>query len=293
MTIDLEHRYSGKVRDLYAVDDAHMLMVASDRVSVFDVILPNLVPGKGRVLTALSTWWFARTEHLVANHLVSSDPADFPAGVGPEAAGRSMLVQVTDPIRLECVARGYLFGSAWSDYEATGAVQGHALPSGLRQAEQLPAPLFTPTTKAEGSHDLPLTDAEAAVLIGDDLFEQVRDLTLKIYAFGAEHAQRNGIILADTKVEFGVLDGSVILIDEVLTPDSSRYWPADEYRVGTSPPSFDKQFVRDHYQSIGWDKEPPVPEVPADVIAGTRARYVEAYERITGLAFDTWYGEDT
>ena len=293
MSIDLEHRYSGKVRDLYTVDDAHMLMVASDRVSVFDVILPNLVPGKGRVLTALSTWWFARTEHLVANHLVSSDPADFPAGVGPEAAGRSMLVQVTDPIRLECVARGYLFGSAWSDYEATGAVQGHALPSGLRQAEQLPAPLFTPTTKAEGSHDLPLTDAEAAALIGDDLFERVRDLTLTIYAFGAEHAQRNGIILADTKVEFGVLDGSVILIDEVLTPDSSRYWPADEYRVGTSPPSFDKQFVRDHYQSIGWDKEPPVPEVPADVIAGTRARYVEAYERITGLAFDTWYGEDT
>jgi len=293
VSIDLEHRYSGKVRDLYTVDDAHMLMVASDRVSVFDVILPNLVPGKGRVLTALSTWWFADTEHLVANHLVSSDPADFPAGVGPEAAGRSMLVQVTDPIRLECVARGYLFGSAWSDYQATGSVQGHALPSGLRQAEQLPAPLFTPTTKAEGSHDLPLTDVEAAALVGDDLFEQVRDLTLMIYAFGAEHAQRNGIILADTKVEFGVLGEQVILIDEVLTPDSSRYWPADEYRIGTSPPSFDKQFVRDHYQSIGWDKKPPVPEVPADVIAGTRARYVEAYERITGLAFDTWYGDDT
>jgi len=299
VSIDLEHRYSGKVRDLYTVDDAHMLMVASDRVSVFDVILPNLVPGKGRVLTALSTWWFARTEHLVANHLVSSDPADFPAGVGPEAAGRSMLVQVTDPIRLECVARGYLFGSAWSDYEATGSVQGHALPSRMRQAEQLPAPLFTPTTKAEGSHDLPLTDAEAAALIGDDLFERVRDLTLTIYAFGAEHAQRNGIILADTKVEFGVRgglggeSGEVILIDEVLTPDSSRYWPADEYRVGTSPPSFDKQFVRDHYQSIGWDKEPPVPEVPAAVIAGTRARYVEAYERITGLDFADWYGDDT
>jgi len=299
VSIDLEHRYSGKVRDLYSVDDAHMLMVASDRVSVFDVILPNRVPGKGRVLTALSTWWFARTEHLVANHLVSSDPADFPVGVGPEAAGRSMLVQVTDPIRLECVARGYLFGSAWSDYQVTGSVQGHALPAGMRQAEQLPAPLFTPTTKAEGSHDLPLTDAGAAALIGDDLFEQVRDLTLMIYAFGAEHAQRNGIILADTKVEFGVLggneghDGSVILIDEVLTPDSSRYWPADGYRVGTSPPSFDKQFVRDHYQSIGWDKEPPVPEVPAAVIAGTRARYVEAYERITGLDFADWYGDDT
>lgn len=293
MSIDLEHRYSGKVRDLYTVDDAHMLMVASDRVSVFDVILPNLVPGKGRVLTALSTWWFARTAHLVANHLVSSDPADFPAGVGPEAAGRSMLVQVTDPIRLECVARGYLFGSAWPDYEATGSVQGHALPAGLRRAERLPAPLFTPTTKAEGSHDLPLTDAEAAALIGDDRFEEVRDLTLMIYAFGAEHALRNGIILADTKVEFGILDGNVVLIDEVLTPDSSRYWPADEYRVGTSPPSFDKQFVRDHYQSIGWDKEPPVPEVPADVIAGTRARYVEAYERITGLDFATWYGDDT
>jgi phosphoribosylaminoimidazole-succinocarboxamide synthase len=299
MTIDLEHRYSGKVRDLYTVDAGHMLMVASDRVSVFDVILPDLVPGKGRVLTALSTWWFARTEHLVANHLVSSDPADFPEGVGPEAAGRSMLVEVTDPIRLECVARGYLFGSAWNDYQATGTVQGHALPAGMAQAEQLPAPLFTPTTKAEGSHDLPLTDTEAAALIGDDLFEQVRDLTLMIYAFGAEHAQRNGIILADTKLEFGILGGldgeggEVIVIDEMLTPDSSRYWPADEYRVGTSPPSFDKQFVRDHYQSIGWDKEPPVPAVPPAVIAGTRARYVEAYERITGLDFGTWYGEDT
>jgi phosphoribosylaminoimidazole-succinocarboxamide synthase len=299
VTIDLAHRYSGKVRDLYAVDDDHMLMVASDRVSVFDVILPNPVPGKGRVLTALSTWWFAQTAHLVPNHLVSSDPADFPAGVGPEAAGRSMLVKVTDPIRLECVARGYLFGSAWSDYQATGSVQGHKLPSGLRQAEQLPAALFTPTTKAEGSHDLPLTDTEAAALIGDDLYEQVRDLTLMLYAFGAEHAQRCGIVLADTKLEFGVLGGlggeggEVIVIDEVLTPDSSRYWPADEYQVGTSPPSFDKQFVRDHYEAIGWKKEPPAPEVPADVVAGTRARYVEAYERLTGLSFDTWYGDDT
>jgi phosphoribosylaminoimidazole-succinocarboxamide synthase len=298
MTIDLQHRYSGKVRDLYAVDDERMLMVASDRVSVFDVILPNPVPGKGCVLTALSTWWFAQTAHLVPNHLVSSDPAHFPPGVGPEAAGRSMLVKVTDPIRLECVARGYLFGSAWSDYQATGSVQGHALPSGLRQAEQLPAPLFTPTTKAEGSHDLPLTDTAAAALIGDDLYEQVRDLTLMLYAFGAEHAQRCGIVLADTKLEFGIIGdgvggGRVIVIDEVLTPDSSRYWAADEYRVGTSPPSFDKQFVRDHYEAIGWNKEPPAPEVPADVVAGTRARYVEAYERLTGLSFDTWYGDDT
>jgi phosphoribosylaminoimidazole-succinocarboxamide synthase len=293
VSITLEHRYSGKVRDLYAVDAQHMLMVASDRVSVFDVILPNPVPGKGRVLTALSTWWFHQTAHLVPNHLVSSDPADFPAGVGPEAAGRSMLVKVTDPIRLECVARGYLFGSAWSDYQTTGSVQGHALPAGLRQAEQLPAPLFTPTTKAEGSHDLPLTDAEAAALIGDELYEKVRDLTLMLYAFGAEHAQRCGIVLADTKLEFGILDGELMVIDEVLTPDSSRYWPADEYRVGTSPPSFDKQFVRDHYEAIGWNKEPPAPEVPADVVAGTRARYVEAYERLTGLSFDTWYGDDT
>jgi phosphoribosylaminoimidazole-succinocarboxamide synthase len=276
MTIALDHRYSGKVRDLYTVDAQHMLMVASDRVSVFDVILPDPVPGKGRVLTALS-----------------SDPADFPAGVGPEAAGRSMLVKVTEPVRLECVARGYLFGSAWNDYQRTGSVQGHALPAGLRQAEQLPAPLFTPTTKAEGSHDLPLTDTEAAALVGDDLYEQLRDLTLMIYAFGAEHAQRCGIVLADTKLEFGILDGEVIVIDEVLTPDSSRYWPADEYRVGTSPPSFDKQFVRDHYEAIGWNKEPPAPEVPPTVVAGTRARYVEAYERLTGLSFDTWYGDDT
>ena len=257
------------------------------------------MPGKGRVLTALSTWWFARTEHLVANHLVSSDPADFPAGVGPEAAGRSMLVQVTDPIRLECVARGYLFGSAWSDYA------GHRLRAGARAARG-PAP-GRAVARRRSSRPPPRPRAATTSRsptprpprsIGDDLFEQVRDLTLMIYAFGAEHAQRNGIILADTKVEFGVLGGttarrSCLLIDEVLTPDSSRYWPADEYRVGTSPPSFDKQFVRDHYQSIGWDKEPPVPEVPADVIAGTRARYVEAYERITGLAFATWYGDDT
>jgi phosphoribosylaminoimidazole-succinocarboxamide synthase len=244
------------------------------------------------VLTALSTWWFEATEGLVANHLLSSDPADFPTGVGPEAAGRAMLVRITDPIRLECVARGYLFGSAWSDYETTGAVQGHALPAGLRQAEQLPAPLFTPTTKAEGSHDLPLTDAQATDLVGAEIFERVRDLTLEVYAFGAEHARRCGLMLADTKLEFGVLDGEVVVIDEMLTPDSSRYWAASEYTVGTSPPSFDKQYVRDHYKAIGWDLEPPVPEVPADVIAGTRARYVEAYERITGRGFDTWYGDD-
>jgi phosphoribosylaminoimidazole-succinocarboxamide synthase len=293
VSVSLPHRYSGKVRELYEVDAERMLMVASDRISVFDVTLDDVIPDKGRVLTALSTFWFEETAHLAPNHLLSSDPADFPTGAGPAVAGRAMLVQMTDPVRLECVARGYLFGSAWSDYQATGSVQGHAVPAGLRQAEQLPEPIFTPTTKAEGSHDLPLTDAEAAALVGDDLFEQLRALTLRIYRFGAEHAAARGLILADTKLEFGEVGGELVVIDEMLTPDSSRYWAGDEYAVGTSPPSFDKQYVRDYYRSIDWDLEPPIPRLPAEVIAGTRARYVEAYERVTGRSFDSWYGDDT
>ncbi len=195
-------------------------------------------------------------------------------------------------MRLECVARGYLFGSAWSDYEETGTVQGRPLPSGLSLAERLPAPIFTPTTKAESGHDLPLSDADAAALVGDDRFEQVRDLTLRVYEFGAELASSRGLILADTKLEFGTVDDELLVIDEMLTPDSSRYWPAEDYRVGTSPPSFDKQYVRDHYLAIGWDKEPPAPRLPEPVIAATRSKYVEAYELVTGESFDEWYGAD-
>jgi phosphoribosylaminoimidazole-succinocarboxamide synthase len=290
--VSLPHHYSGKVRELYEVDHDRMLVVASDRISVFDVVLDDVIPDKGRVLTALSTFWFEQTAAIAPNHLVSADPTDFPETAGPEIAGRAMLVRAARPVRLECVARGCLFGSAWSQYDATGSVQGHVLPAGLRQAERLPEAIFTPTTKAEGGHDLPLTDAEAAELVGADRFEQLRELTLRIYGYGAEHAAERGLILADTKLEFGEVGDELLVIDELLTPDSSRYWAADEYRVGISPPSFDKQYVRDYYRSIGWDLEPPIPRLPAEVIAGTRARYVEAYELITGRSFDTWHGDE-
>jgi phosphoribosylaminoimidazole-succinocarboxamide synthase len=290
--LSLRHHYSGKVRELYEVDHDRMLVVASDRVSVFDVVLPDLIPDKGRVLTALSTFWFEQTAHLAPNHLVSSDPTDFPETAGPEVAGRAMLVKAAQPVRLECVARGYLFGSAWSDYQETGTVMGRSLPAGLRQAERLPEPIFTPTTKADEGHDLPLGDAEAAALVGADRYDELRDLTLAIYSFGAAHAAARGLILADTKLEFGEVDGRLLVIDEMLTPDSSRYWGADQYEVGTSPPSFDKQYVRDYYLSIGCDMQPPVPRMPESVIAGTRARYVEAYEQVSGLSFDAWYGDE-
>jgi phosphoribosylaminoimidazole-succinocarboxamide synthase len=290
--LSLPHRYSGKVRELYEVDHDRMLVVASDRISVFDVVLPDLIPDKGRVLTALSTFWFEQTAHLAPNHLVSSDPTDFPETAGPEVEGRAMLVRAARPIRLECVARGYLFGSAWSDYEETGTVMGRSLPAGLRQAEQLPEPIFTPTTKADEGHDLPLSEGDAAALVGDEQYERLRDLTLAIYSFGAAHAAERGLLLADTKLEFGAVDGELVIIDELMTPDSSRYWSADDHQVGTSPPSFDKQYVRDHYLSIGWDLQPPVPSMPSSVIEGTRARYVEAYEQVSGRSFDEWYGED-
>jgi phosphoribosylaminoimidazole-succinocarboxamide synthase len=287
--VALPHHYSGKVRELYEVDHDRMLMVATDRISVFDVVLDDQIPDKGRVLTALSTFWFERTAHLAPNHLVSSDPTDFPETAGADVAGRAMLVRAARPVRLECVARGYLFGAAWASYQETGAVFGQPLRAGLREAERLPEPRFTPTTKAEAGHDLPLTEAEAIELVGGERFEQVRDLTLAIYEFGAAHAEAHGLILADTKLEFGTIDDTLLVIDEMLTPDSSRYWAAEEHSVGTSPPSFDKQFVRDHYLALGWNREPPAPRLPESVIDGTRARYVEAYEAITGESFDTWY----
>ena len=289
--IELPHLYSGKVRDLYDAGDDRILMVASDRVSVFDVVLPDPVPDKGRVLTAISAFWFERTADLLPNHVVSVDPTDFPAGARPDADGRAMLVRRTQPVPMECIARGYLFGSAWKEYRERGTVQGRPMPSGMQEAEPLPEPLFTPTTKADEGHDLPMTDAEAIDLVGTETFTTLREAALAIYHRGAEHATARGIILADTKFEFGrTADGELLLIDEVMTPDSSRYWPADAYAPGGSPPSFDKQFVRDHYLAIGWDQTPPAPAVPADVVAGTRARYVEAYERITGLRFADWYG---
>jgi phosphoribosylaminoimidazole-succinocarboxamide synthase len=287
--IALPHAYTGKIRDLYDVDHDRILMVASDRISVFDVVLDDLVPDKGRVLTALSTYWFEETADLAPNHLISSDPTDLPETAGSDVAGRAMLVKATRPVRLECIGRGYLFGSAWSEYEERGTVYGGPMPAGLRQAERLPEPIFTATTKAVAGHDQPLTDAEAAALVGEELLEQIRDITLRLYRFGAERAEARGIILADTKLEFGLRDGQLLVIDELLTPDSSRYWPTEEYRVGESPPSFDKQYVRDYYLRTSWDHTPPAPRLPAGVIDGTRARYVEAYELLTGRSFDEWH----
>jgi phosphoribosylaminoimidazole-succinocarboxamide synthase len=289
--IELPHLYSGKVRDLYDAGDGRVLMVASDRVSVFDVVLPDPIPDKGRVLTAISKFWFDLTTDLLPNHVISVDPADFPAAARPDADGRAMLVRRTEPLLMECIARGYLFGGAWKEYREHGTVQGRAMRAGMQEAEPLPEPLFTPTTKAYAGHDEPMTDAEAISLAGAETFDRVKSAALAIYGRGAAHAAGRGIILADTKLEFGTTpDGELLLIDEVMTPDSSRYWPADSYTPGGSPPSFDKQYVRDHYLALGWDQRPPAPAIPPAVIAGTRARYIEAYERITGLAFADWYG---
>jgi phosphoribosylaminoimidazole-succinocarboxamide synthase len=286
----LPHLYRGKVRDLYEVGHDRLLIVASDRISAFDVVIDEPIPDKGRVLTALSTFWFEATAHLAGNHLVSSDPTDFPETAGRDVAGRSMLVRVTRPVRLECIVRGYLFGSAWSEYEANGTVNGARLPAALRQAERLPEPIFTPTTKADEGHDVPLTRDEGVALVGLDRYRRMEHLSIALYRFGAEHAAARGVLLADTKFEFGEIDDELLLIDELMTPDSSRYWPADEYVIGTSPPSFDKQYVRDFLAASGWNRVPPAPHLPEAVVQGTRARYVEAYEAVTGRSFDEWYG---
>lgn len=289
----LTHLRSGKVRDLYEVDDDHLLLVASDRVSTYDVVHPTEVPDKGRVLTALSRFWFDRL--AVPHHLVSTDLADLPIELEPadaaRLAGRSMLCRKVDVVPFECVARGYLVGSGWREYQRDGTVCGVRLPSGLVEADRLPEPIFTPATKAEdGEHDENVSFEVMVDALGEDLATRMRDRTLELYAAGAAHATERGIILADTKFEFGLRDGELLLADEVLTPDSSRYWPADRWEPGTSPPSFDKQFVRDFATSSGWDKQPPAPALPDEVVAATRQRYVEAYERLTGLVFADWPG---
>jgi len=288
----LHHVRSGKVRDLYEVSHDRLLLVASDRISAFDVVLDQPIPDKGRVLTALSAFWFERTRDIIDNHLVSADPTDFPETVGPEFAGRAMLTKTARVVPMECVVRGYLFGSAWKEYREHGTVNGVALPSGLREAELLPEPIFTPTTKADEGHDLPLTPEQAVELVGRERYEELKEASLAIYRAGAEHLTSRGVIVADTKFEFGDVDGRLLLIDEILTPDSSRFWPADEYTVGSSPPSYDKQFVRDHLDAIGWNREPPPPALPAEVVEGTRARYIEAYETITGESFSEWWGPE-
>jgi phosphoribosylaminoimidazole-succinocarboxamide synthase len=288
----LKHIYSGKVRDLYEVDHDSLLMIASDRISVFDVVLPDLVPDKGRVLTGLSSFWFDQTAAIAPNHVISADPTDFPEMTG-DVAGRAMLVRLAKPVRLECVVRGYLFGSAWTEYRASGTIGGFTAPAGLLEAQQLDEPLFTPTTKAETGHDQPLTAAEAIDLVGRDRYEELRDRAIALYEFGARHAAARGLILADTKFEFGVRDGELLVIDEMMTPDSSRYWPAAGHEPGMTPPSFDKQYVRDELAATGWNKEPPAPGMPPDVIANTRARYVEAYEMLTGESFDDWFDTES
>jgi phosphoribosylaminoimidazole-succinocarboxamide synthase len=288
--IGLPKLRSGKVRDVYEVGHDRLLMVASDRISAFDVVLDEPIPDKGRVLTGLSTFWFDKTTDIVPNHLISADPTDFPETAGPDVAGRAMLVKAARPVLMECVVRGYLFGSAWSEYQKQGTVNGEPLPPGMALAEQLPEPIFTPTTKAEEGHDLALTRDDAIALVGKDLYERLRDISIAIYKYGTTVASTRGILLADTKLEFGTVDGELILIDEILTPDSSRFWPADEWVPGTSPPSFDKQFVRQYLLDQGWDGTPPPPSLPDKVVEGTRSRYIEAYEQLTERSFDDWYG---
>jgi phosphoribosylaminoimidazole-succinocarboxamide synthase len=283
-------RAQGKVRDVFDAGPDSLLLVATDRLSAFDVVLPDPVPDKGRVLTAFSSFWFERTSDLVPNHVISIERAEFPAPFDADRslAGRAMLVRRAQVIPVECVARGYLSGSGWAQYEAGGSVCGVDLPPGLRESDRLPEPIFTPTTKADQGHDLPLSFAETADLIGRGLAERLRELTVGIYERIAEVAAARGILVADTKVEFGFADGELMLIDEVGTPDSSRFWPADAYEPGGAQPSFDKQFVRDWLDSIGWNREPPPPSLPADVVTKTAEKYRDAYERITGEAFVTY-----
>ena len=272
------HVGSGKVRELYAIDDERLLLTASDRISVFDVVLPTEIPDKGRVLTGLSGFWFERTKDIVPNHLIAI-----------RDDGRSMECKRLQMLPIECVVRGYLSGSGWKSYRERGEVCGIPLPEGLRESDKLPEPIFTPTTKATEGHDEALTPEQASELVGQERFDELSRVSIQLYETAAEAAAAKGIIIADTKFELGVdEEGRIVLGDEIFTPDSSRFWPADEYTPGASPPSFDKQFVRDYADSLGWDKAPPGPELPDDVVAGTRARYLEAFEQITGLSFDDY-----
>ncbi len=279
----------GKVRDLYEVGE-HLLIVATDRISAFDYILATGIPDKGAVLNQLSAFWFGLMTDIVPNHVIVTDPAAYPEPARRHAGvlrGRSMLVRRTQPLPIECVVRGYLSGSGWKEYQRTGRVCGIDLPAGLRESDRLPRPIFTPSTKAESGHDVNITEAEAGAVVGADLIRELRDLSIAVYQRGAEHAEKLGIIVADTKFEFGLVGApgqpaSLMLIDEVLTPDSSRFWPAAQYAPGGPQPSYDKQYVRDYLEQIGWNKQPPAPALPPDVVAKTREKYVEAFRRLTG-----------
>ena len=283
---DLKLFRRGKVRDVYEVDDGSLLIVATDRISAFDCILPTPIERKGEVLTALSEFWFEKLQHVVANHLIESDVDKMPPAVQRHAQtlkGRAMLVRRAEVFPVECVVRGYLVGSGWKDYKRTGSVCGHKLPEGLVESAKLPEPIFTPSTKAEQGHDENITEDQVRELIGEEKTALLRDTSLRIFSEAHEYARQRGIIIADTKFEFGLdKDGKLLLVDEVLTPDSSRFWPADEYEPGRSQPSFDKQFVRDYLETLDWDKQPPAPAIPGEIAAATTSRYVEAYRLLTG-----------
>jgi phosphoribosylaminoimidazole-succinocarboxamide synthase len=282
--LDLPLVASGKVREIYDLGD-RLLLVASDRISTYDVVHPNGIPDKGKVLTGISAFWFNKTGHIVPNHYISATD-----GVPAEVRGRAMAVTKLKMLPVECVVRGYITGSGWKDYQASGKVSGIELPPGLRESQKLPTPIFTPSTKADEGHDEPIDLERAGEILGDrELAGRLRDVSIALYSFAAEQAAERGVILADTKFELGLdADGQLVLGDEALTPDSSRYWPAEGYEPGRGQPSFDKQYVRDWASSTGWDKTPPAPQVPDDVVAGTRGKYVEAYELITGEPFDAW-----
>jgi phosphoribosylaminoimidazole-succinocarboxamide synthase len=308
----MKHVYTGKVRDIYEVDDEHLLFVTSDRISAFDVVMTEPIPGKGRVLTALTAFWAAQLSDVAPTHLVSlglpptmgtgggsaggegAAAADVGAGgVDPGfAAGRAMVVRRAEMLPIECIVRGYLSGSAWAEYRRSGTMHGQPLPAGLSQSEKLPEPVFTPSTKATVGHDENISFEDAVRLVGDKLASAAREISLEAYRWGAERAAARGIIIADTKFELGLIDGELAICDEILTPDSSRFWPADQWQPGATPPSFDKQPLRDWLEATGWGKVPPPPALPPDVVESTRARYVEAYERLSGLSFADWPGTD-
>ena len=286
--------YSGKVRDIYAAGDDKFLFVASDRLSVFDVVLNETVPDKGRVLTGMTHYWLGQLADLAPSHMITCDPAEMAAAGAPvedDDAGRGMLVHKADMLSIECIVRGYITGSAWSEYKKNGTMNGSVLPAGIQESEQLPEPVFTPSTKAEiGDHDVNISFDDAVNIIGKENAELARDLSINAYVRASEQAATRGIIIADTKFELGWIDGKLSFCDEVLTPDSSRFWPVDEWKPGITPPSFDKQPVRDLLAATGWNKEPPPPPISDEVVQATRARYIEAYEIITGLSFSDWYG---
>jgi phosphoribosylaminoimidazole-succinocarboxamide synthase len=292
--VDLPHVHAGKVRDVYDAGDGRLLLVTSDRISAFDVVMAEPVPDKGRVLTAMSAFWFELLADVAPSHLVATDLDAVPEPARrPELAGRVMLCRRADMLPIECIVRGYLSGSAWKEYRTSGTMHGTPLPAGLREAERLPEPVFTPSTKAMEGHDENISFEAAADLIGTELATRARDISLELYRRGAEWAAERGIIVADTKFELGLVDGELVVADEVLTPDSSRFWPADQWSPGATPPSFDKQPLRDHLDGLDWDKAPPPPPLPPEVVAATRERYVAAYELVTGRSFADWPGAGT